>query len=276
MNDFFISYNSADRLWAEWIAWILEEQGYRVMIQAWDIRPGSNFILDMQRAAEDSQRTIMVLSENYLKASYTQPEWAAAFKLDPESKERRLIPIRVAACKPTGLLGPLVYVDLVDKSETDAEQAVLVALKDRAKPATRPSFPGKTPVDHRVMPQRVSFPGKNTRQQTERQATDPDAINHDDIDPVVTDNQETPAPLMNTPKPPLTPRERLALSRTITGLTVQEFNDLLLLLNPPAGLIPPPSTQQGDRVYALLTWAQSTTGCSLGVVQDALHEITSP
>ena len=78
---------------------------------------------------------------------------------------------------------------------------------------------------------------------------------------------------MNARKTTLTPRERLALSRKITGLTVQEFNDLLLLLGPPAGIIPPPSTQQGDRTYALLTWAQSTTGCGLGVVQDALNEI---
>ncbi len=27
MKDFFISYNSADRTWAEWIAWQLEEAG---------------------------------------------------------------------------------------------------------------------------------------------------------------------------------------------------------------------------------------------------------
>ena len=27
MKDFFISYNSADRPWAEWIAWQLEKEG---------------------------------------------------------------------------------------------------------------------------------------------------------------------------------------------------------------------------------------------------------
>jgi hypothetical protein len=27
-KDFFISYNKADRRWAEWIAWQLEETGY--------------------------------------------------------------------------------------------------------------------------------------------------------------------------------------------------------------------------------------------------------
>jgi TIR domain-containing protein len=34
MKDFFVSYTSADRSWAEWIAWRLEEAGYGVFIQA--------------------------------------------------------------------------------------------------------------------------------------------------------------------------------------------------------------------------------------------------
>ncbi|NEZ54165.1 TIR domain-containing protein [Adonisia turfae] len=82
-KDFFISYNSADRQWAEWIAYVLEEHGYSVIIQAWDFRPGGNFILDMQKATADAKRTVMVLSDDYLQALYTQPEWAAAFQQDP-------------------------------------------------------------------------------------------------------------------------------------------------------------------------------------------------
>ncbi|RXK82593.1 toll/interleukin-1 receptor domain-containing protein [Chlorobaculum sp. 24CR] len=48
-KDFFISYTSADRQWAEWIAWHLEQAGYSTIIQAWDFHPGSNVILEMQR-----------------------------------------------------------------------------------------------------------------------------------------------------------------------------------------------------------------------------------
>jgi hypothetical protein len=51
MTDFFISYTQEDRSWAEWIAWVFEEKGYAVTIQAWDFRPGGNFVLDMQKAA---------------------------------------------------------------------------------------------------------------------------------------------------------------------------------------------------------------------------------
>ena len=42
-KDFFISYNKADRTWAEWIAWELEAAGYSSVVQAWDFRPGDNF-----------------------------------------------------------------------------------------------------------------------------------------------------------------------------------------------------------------------------------------
>jgi hypothetical protein len=34
--DFFVSYTSSDRTWAEWIAWQLEAEGYQVVVQAWD------------------------------------------------------------------------------------------------------------------------------------------------------------------------------------------------------------------------------------------------
>ena len=44
----FISYNRADRDWAEWIAGAIESAGYKPIIQAWHFRPGENFILRMR------------------------------------------------------------------------------------------------------------------------------------------------------------------------------------------------------------------------------------
>lgn len=40
MQDFFVSYTQADRQWAEWIAWELEEVGFTTVLQAWDFPPG--------------------------------------------------------------------------------------------------------------------------------------------------------------------------------------------------------------------------------------------
>jgi len=125
MKNFFISYNKADRTWAEWIAWQLEEADYSTEIQAWDFRPGSNFVLEMDRAAHEAEHTVVVLSPDYLKALYTQPEWAAALAQDPTGGERMLLPVRVRECELKGLLGQIIYIDLVGRKE-DAARDELV------------------------------------------------------------------------------------------------------------------------------------------------------
>ncbi|HYV07935.1 MAG TPA: FxSxx-COOH system tetratricopeptide repeat protein, partial [Blastocatellia bacterium] len=156
MKDFFISYNKADRAWAEWIAWHLEEAGYTTIVQAWDFRPGSNFVLDMHRAAVEATRTIAVLSPEYLTALFTQPEWAAAFAQDPTSEKGTLLPVRVRKCEIKGLLHPIVYIDLFNLEEAAAKTALLDGVKrGRARPDHPPEFPGPT----RTISTKPRFPG---------------------------------------------------------------------------------------------------------------------
>lgn len=145
-RDFFVSYNRRDKPWAEWIAWQLEEAGYSSLIQAWDFRPGSNFVIEMQIGLTSAHRMILVLSANYLKSDFTAPEWAAVFGQDPQGMLRKLVPVRVADCNPTGLLTSIVYIDLVGKEEVEARQELLEGLQPgRAKPPRPPAFP-KGPV----------------------------------------------------------------------------------------------------------------------------------
>jgi hypothetical protein len=143
MADFFISYNSADLAWAEWIAYVVEEGGSTVIIQAWDFRPGTNFVLEMQKAASEADRTIMVLSPDYIKSQFTSPEWAAAFSEDPQGLERKLVPVVIRQCETRGLLKPLVHINLVGVDESRASALLMDGLnKGRSKPSKRPSFPG--------------------------------------------------------------------------------------------------------------------------------------
>jgi tetratricopeptide (TPR) repeat protein len=159
MKDFFVSYNGADRAWAEWIGWALEEAGYSVVLQAWDFRPGGNFVLEMQQAATGARKTVVILSEKYLQAEYTQPEWAAAFVDDPRGERRKLIPLRVGKCSPDGLLKPLIYADLVGLAADEAKAAVLLAVQDgRAKPAAAPAYPGSPGAPPTGAPP-ASYPG---------------------------------------------------------------------------------------------------------------------
>jgi hypothetical protein len=92
--DFFVSYTSADRAWAEWIAWQLEADGYQVVFQGWDFMAGSDWAHGMQRATTTAERLVVVLSAAYPQSGHGEAEW-------------RLITPRISAgsmgcCCPSG------------------------------------------------------------------------------------------------------------------------------------------------------------------------------
>lgn len=142
-KDFFISYNQADKAWAEWIAWELEAAGHTTIIQAWDFPPGGNFVLEMHQAAKEARRTIAVLSPDYLTSRFTQPEWAAAFAQDPTGAKGILVPVRVREVDLEGLLGQIIYLNLIGLDEEASRNALISGIEQRrAKPSSAPKFPG--------------------------------------------------------------------------------------------------------------------------------------
>jgi tetratricopeptide (TPR) repeat protein len=141
--DFFVSYTGKDKAWAEWIAWQLEHDGYRCLIQAWDFASGGVFPGDMHRALQKSARVIAVLSPAYMESGFCQPEWQAAFAADPTGEKGILVCVRVVNFRPDGLLRGRTYIDLVGLAEADAKTLLITRLTTgRAKPSAAPSFPG--------------------------------------------------------------------------------------------------------------------------------------
>ena len=252
MKDFFVSYNRHDKDWAELIAWILEENGYTVTIQAWDFRPGGNFAIDMDKAIKNSKRTIAVLSETYLQSEYALPEWTAAFINDPTSTNHKLVPVKVRPCEPDGLLQGIVYADLIDTSEKEAKIALLSAIHNgRGKPDFKPSFPGKTPAEDRIIPTQKAFPHTEA---------------HRNLESIKNTYKD-----MDSIKKELSPNERLALSRKLNRLVPQQVTEFIDYISPPPSVLPSPSSAHGDRVSALINWAKSTTGPGLILLRNSLE-----
>lgn len=144
MADFFISYTQADLLWARWIAQTLEAAGRSVKFQDWDFRPGGNFVVEMQRAILGSDRTIAVLSPDYLRSLFAVTEWAAAFAADPDGSQGKLVPILVREVpkKDLGLLATIIHISVFGLDEASAREAIDKGL-----------------VPGRVHPESVRFPG---------------------------------------------------------------------------------------------------------------------
>jgi TIR domain-containing protein/tetratricopeptide repeat protein/NB-ARC domain-containing protein len=141
--DFFVSYTSSDRAWAEWVAWHLEAEGYTVVVQAWDFAPGHDWAHEMQQATSTAKRVVAVLSAAYLQSGHGEAEWRAFYAKDPSGEQRLLLPIRVSEVDPPGLLTTRTYVDLVGRDANSARAALLAAARGaRGKPAEEPEFPG--------------------------------------------------------------------------------------------------------------------------------------
>lgn len=144
---FFISYSPADEAWASWIAWTLEEAGFRTVIQAWDFVAGSNFIDYMDRGVSESVAVIAVLSRNYQGSRYGRMEWQAALRSEPDQPDRRLLTVRVDEAPVEGLLATITYVDLVGVPDARTARGLLLtrveqALDGHARPGNSPSYPG--------------------------------------------------------------------------------------------------------------------------------------
>ncbi|HEY7418235.1 MAG TPA: TIR domain-containing protein [Ktedonobacteraceae bacterium] len=161
-QDFFISYTGADRAWAEWIGWELEAAGYTVVLQAWDFSVGTDFVGQMERASQQTKRTLVVLSPRYLAARFTQAEWHAAFRRDPTGELGLLVPVRIEECGPGfgGLLANLTWIDLVGLEEDVARKQLLAGLRqERGKPLQPPSYPGGAPHS---LPPPSQFPSQGS------------------------------------------------------------------------------------------------------------------
>lgn len=144
--DFFISYVEPDQSWAEWIAWQLEGAGYKVMLDAWDIIPGDNFILRMHNTLDSADRYIAVLTDRYLRSAYAVDEWTAALFRD-RTGTPKLIPVvveHVESIPP--LLSAIVRIDLTGLNEEDAAERLIESLQPRrARPLRPPTFPASVP-----------------------------------------------------------------------------------------------------------------------------------
>ena len=142
-KDFFVSYAGVDRPWAVWIAWQLEAGGYEVVVQAWDIGAGSDWVHEMQDAMSTAERIVAVLSPDYLRSDHGEAEWRDFYAKDPSGRRGLLLPVRVREVDPSGLLSTRVYVDLVALDAVSARQALLAAaLGTRGKPSDEPEYPG--------------------------------------------------------------------------------------------------------------------------------------
>ena len=153
---FFISFNSADRTKAHWIAWTLKEAGHEVAVHDWEIPAGGNAPLWMNEKLAWADRLIAVISPDYVPARYSPMEWAAQIWDDPDGTKGSVIPVVV---RPTPNMPPLLRglsrIDLTNCAEAEARVRLLKGVELPAPPERKPAFEkvkGEAPDSQHIGP----------------------------------------------------------------------------------------------------------------------------
>ena len=126
MKDFFISYASSDEKYAKWIAELLEKNGYTTIIQAWDFRPGNNFVCKIDEALTSCKKMIIVLSEKYMKSNWCQAEWTSKIADQIKNGTSTIIPIIIRPVRLNGgLLEPISHINIIDMPQAKILNGIL-------------------------------------------------------------------------------------------------------------------------------------------------------
>ena len=155
--DVFLSHNSKDKPVVRGLAERLRDDGLKVWLDEWIIKPGDSIPAKVRRGLEQSRVLLMMLSENFNDSDWAEYEYDAFLFRDPRNKKRRFVPVRLDQSPIRESLQQFAYVDW-SKQDNSAYDQLLEACRadnetDEFKD-TAPPESDKTPTDNTAKPNR--------------------------------------------------------------------------------------------------------------------------
>ena len=127
MRDVFISYSHQDEQWVnEVLVPGLRAHGVDVLIDAEHFQPGPAAIRNMADAVAGCQRTLVVLTPNWVASEWTQYEALLTAYDDPTGARGKMIPILRSKCDPPKWLAIRSWLDFVDDARTSQQLERLI------------------------------------------------------------------------------------------------------------------------------------------------------
>ncbi|HEY6285280.1 MAG TPA: TIR domain-containing protein [Ktedonobacteraceae bacterium] len=124
-KDFYISYKSADLVWADWICWQLEQAEYSIELPSWEFRLSFDFQQEMKTGAEQAKRIIVILSPGYLKEFTNRPEWTEVYERILKDQPGTLISVLVHPCELRGVFASTKHINFIEQDEYGAHNKLL-------------------------------------------------------------------------------------------------------------------------------------------------------
>lgn len=133
--DVFISYSHKDEDWVQnWLLARLEAAGLKVCIDFRDFDLGASALDNMEQAATISNKTLLVMTPNWVASEWSNFEALLTQTQDPAARRRRLIPLMLQKSDLPPRLAMLTYANFTNPEKHEAElQRVVSAIKQGAK-----------------------------------------------------------------------------------------------------------------------------------------------
>jgi hypothetical protein len=156
-----VSYAHEDRMWADWIAAVLNQQGYRVALRSVDTDESPE-----ADGGEAAPRTLAVVSDAYVRAPGALDVWSRVTSAEAAGRGE-LVPVRISESRFPSPFGDQVLADLTRIDERSAARALLkafgrsdgeVSAADVSDVGAR--FPGSKPRVWNVSTRNAAFTGR--------------------------------------------------------------------------------------------------------------------
>ncbi|HWF96038.1 MAG TPA: tetratricopeptide repeat protein, partial [Xanthobacteraceae bacterium] len=142
MADYFISYTSSDRDWAQWIGKELEALAHTPHIHEWEIKGGEDIYAWMEARHDAADHVLCVVSDEYLKAPYSTLERDAALWQAAKNRTAFVLFVVVKPCRLPTLIDHIRRCELFGVPEDAARTRFREFMSAREAPAMA-AFPGK-------------------------------------------------------------------------------------------------------------------------------------
>lgn len=142
--DAFISYSHKDSAWMHNVLLArLEGEGLRTCIDTRDFDVGVPSLVNIENAVDQSRKTLLVLTPNWLASEWTAFEALLVQTEDPAGRRRRILPLMVQDCQDQlpKRLKMFTYLDLTDPTQLDSQMERLAAAVRAAPSQPSPSPP---------------------------------------------------------------------------------------------------------------------------------------
>jgi hypothetical protein len=140
--DIFISYRTNQRQWVEALAKNLQQQGYTIFLDIWEIQGGQDFTKIIDEAIQSSRFTLLITTLDSSESGWIQREYESLSKQQLENSEFRCIPIILGEFPNSPFLESVQAIDFKNSSKKNyaiAFQYLICALENQA-PGSNPSF----------------------------------------------------------------------------------------------------------------------------------------